>query len=313
MGTKTEYYDFNLPADTDYADQNQFNENFEVLDTTLHNMQSQINSIAAGLKYKGAVNYYSQLPSNAEIGDAYTVLYAGSSGTVPDGTEYVRGELNGTAQWIDFSKDTYTKAEVDALLAAKQALLNANNKLDPAFINYDSTHRAVSDTEKSTWNSKQNAIDSSHKLSADLVDDTSTTNKFASAAELEQIETNKNNILSLTPTVLKDGFTLSTTWRELPELRITIPANTICRVSAMQTFNAADPTGLILSYGDTDANRESLSNLWAKVENSAGGTVSLETSAIIDNSTSNERTLYVWATAKASGTNFVRAVYEKLA
>lgn len=49
--------------------------------------------------------------------------------------------------------------------------------------------------EKYTWNSKQNAIDSSHKLSADLVDDTSTTNKFATAAELEQIETNKNNIL----------------------------------------------------------------------------------------------------------------------
>lgn len=46
MGTKTEYYDFNLPADTDYADQNQFNENFETLDTTLHNMQSQINSDA---------------------------------------------------------------------------------------------------------------------------------------------------------------------------------------------------------------------------------------------------------------------------
>ena len=48
--------------------------------------------------------------------------------------------------------------------------------------------------EKYTWNSKQNAIDSSHKLSADLVDDTSTTNKFATAAELEQIQTNKNNI-----------------------------------------------------------------------------------------------------------------------
>lgn len=54
--------------------------------------------------------------------------------------------------------------------------------------------------EKYTWNSKQNAIDSSHKLSADLVDDTSTTNKFATAAELEQIETNKNNISKITPT-----------------------------------------------------------------------------------------------------------------
>lgn len=58
----------------------------------------------------------------------------------------------------------------------------------------DATHRTVTDTEKSTWNGKQNAIGSSHKLSADLVDDTNATNKFATAEELEQIETNKNNI-----------------------------------------------------------------------------------------------------------------------
>lgn len=42
----------------------------------------------------------------------------------------------------------------------------------------------------------QPTIDGSHKLSADNVDDTSTTNKFATAAQLAQIETNKNNILS---------------------------------------------------------------------------------------------------------------------
>ncbi|MBP5431069.1 hypothetical protein [Ruminococcus sp.] len=42
----------------------------------------------------------------------------------------------------------------------------------------------------------QPTIDGSHKLSADNVDDTSTTNKFATAAQLEQIETNKNNISS---------------------------------------------------------------------------------------------------------------------
>lgn len=40
----------------------------------------------------------------------------------------------------------------------------------------------------------QPIIDSSHKLDADLVDDTSSTNKFATAAQLSQIETNKNNI-----------------------------------------------------------------------------------------------------------------------
>lgn len=47
------------------------------------------------------------------------------------------------------------------------------------------------DTQDAT---KQNVIDSSHKLSADLVDDTSTTNKFVTASEKSQITTNANAI-----------------------------------------------------------------------------------------------------------------------
>lgn len=38
------------------------------------------------------------------------------------------------------------------LVAGLQTELSASNKLDPIFINYDSTHRAVSDTEKTAWN-----------------------------------------------------------------------------------------------------------------------------------------------------------------
>lgn len=53
----------------------------------------------------------------------------------------------------------------------------------------------VSDSGKS-MSDKQDTIDSSHKLSADLIDDTNATNKFATAAQLDQIETNKNNISS---------------------------------------------------------------------------------------------------------------------
>ena len=46
----------------------------------------------------------------------------------------------------------------------------------------------------------QTIIDSQHKLSADNVDDSQSTNKFATAAELAQIETNKTNISSLQTT-----------------------------------------------------------------------------------------------------------------
>ena len=45
----------------------------------------------------------------------------------------------------------------------------------------------------------QTLIDSSHKLSSDLVDDTGHTNKFATSEQLEQIETNKNNISMVLP------------------------------------------------------------------------------------------------------------------
>ena len=48
---------------------------------------------------------------------------------------------------------------------------------------------------KQELNGKQDEIDSNNKLSADLVDDTNTTKKFATAAQLDQINTNKNNIL----------------------------------------------------------------------------------------------------------------------
>lgn len=63
---------------------------------------------------------------------------------------------------LDKLDEDYTKAEIDTLIAAKQ-----------------------------------DTIDSSHKLSSDLVDDTNNTHKFATAAQLQQIETNKNNILSI--------------------------------------------------------------------------------------------------------------------
>ena len=73
-------------------------------------------NLAGGVHYKGAVNYYDDLPSNPSPGDAYTVRYAGTSGTVADGTEYAWGKLDGVMQWINFSKDCYSKAETDALL-----------------------------------------------------------------------------------------------------------------------------------------------------------------------------------------------------
>lgn len=50
--------------------------------------------------------------------------------------------------------------------------------------------------QPATLENYQPKIDSSHKLDTDLVDDTNSTNKFATQTQLDQIELNKNNILS---------------------------------------------------------------------------------------------------------------------
>ena len=76
---------------------------------------STIAPLLGGVHYRGSVNYYSNLPANPAEGDAYTVKYSGTTGTTPDGTEYVWGldTEDNTYKWIGFSPDTYSKAEAD--------------------------------------------------------------------------------------------------------------------------------------------------------------------------------------------------------
>ena len=118
----------------------------------------------------------------------------------------VGGSYNSQTQKVVLTLQNGNTIEfsVADLVYGLQTELSETNKLNPAYINYDSTHRAVSDTEKSEWNGKQDVIDSSHKLSADFVDDTNAANKFATEEELEQIETNKNNISYLENTGKKN-------------------------------------------------------------------------------------------------------------
>lgn len=85
-------------------------------------------SLMGGVHYRGSVSYYTDLPNNPQEGDSYTVKYAGTSGSVADGTEYTWGYDTDaqTYAWISFSKDAYSKAETDALLAEKQTQISAN-------------------------------------------------------------------------------------------------------------------------------------------------------------------------------------------
>lgn len=66
-----------------------------------------IAGLGKGIVYKGAVSYYNDLPNNASIGDCYSVLYKGSTGSVSSGLEYVWGKINNasSASWIQLGAD----------------------------------------------------------------------------------------------------------------------------------------------------------------------------------------------------------------
>ena len=100
----------------------------------------------------------------------------------------VGGSYNSQTQKVVLTLQNGNTVEfsVADLVYGLQTELSETNKLNPAYINYDSTHRAVSDTEKTTWDSKQNALNST-QLSA--------VNSGIDSEKVEQIATNKNNIL----------------------------------------------------------------------------------------------------------------------
>lgn len=150
----------------------------------------------------------SALPDTTKYAVALSLTINSSTYVMTGQLKDQNGDNLGTAQTIDLplesvvvggSYNSQTKKvvltlqngntiefSVADLVSGLQAELSASNKLNPAYINYDSTHRAVSDTEKSTWNSKQNALTTEQLAAVD---------SGITSSEVAQIETNKNNIL----------------------------------------------------------------------------------------------------------------------
>ena len=61
-----------------------------------------IAGLGKGVNYKGAVNYYNDLPNNATEGDAYTVRYKGTSGTTAFNAEFVKVSTN----WVQLGPES---------------------------------------------------------------------------------------------------------------------------------------------------------------------------------------------------------------
>ncbi len=131
------------PAYSEPADIADINENSDIIDREFGNrylksetysveqannaIAQAIEALPNGLVYRGAVNYYKDLPTaNNELGDTYSVKYQGETGTTADGNEYAWGEYDGTLQWIKLGVNAYNKDEIDAMHDEMQTEIDAN-------------------------------------------------------------------------------------------------------------------------------------------------------------------------------------------
>lgn len=186
---------------------------------------------------------------------------------LPLETMVVDGEYDSQTKKIklELKNGNYVEFSVADLVSGLQTELSASNKLDPDYIDYDSTHRAVTDTEKDTWNGKQNAL---------TFDDTPTQNsnnpvksggiytalagKQASldstqlaavnsgidSTKVGQISTNQTNILYTAETGVKNRIILNDTFSIAPPettgLTVTNNGDGTLTVSGTPTNTNAD-------------------------------------------------------------------------
>ena len=192
------------------------------------------------------------------------------------------------------------KFSIADLVSDLQAELSESNKLNPAYINYNSTHRAVSDAEKSAWNGKQNALTTTQLAAV---------NSGINSSAVEQIETNKNDISYFAPVIKTKYMTIETDYTLISDCTMTIPAKTIARVSATLAYNSSDPTGILITTSSN--NPTSAGSIIAKAE-SEGGQLGLSVSGVKPNYNATNMHIYVWAKSKSSAQNRVYSVLEKL-
>ena len=125
--------------------------------------------------YSGGVGSYSWQP-------------APSSGT----TDYTQLTNKPQINSVELSGN---KSLADLGIASAEALAGKQDVISDLSTIRSGAAAGATAVQPATLANYQTLIDSTHKLSSDLVDDTGHTNKFATAAQLAQIETNKTNIL----------------------------------------------------------------------------------------------------------------------
>lgn len=162
-----------------------------------------ISQLPKGVIYKGAVDYYNDLPTtDVEVGDCYTVKYKGTSGTDPDGSEYVYGPDGGTNTWIKLGSEdelfrctygTTTYQEISDAIAAGHLPVCIYNNAEYVYVGLSATsrhtfasqlfdsNRYVSVSNTNSWSSGANNFEIiSNKATS--ISSSSTDTQYSSAA-----------------------------------------------------------------------------------------------------------------------------------
>lgn len=153
------------------------------------------------------------------------------------------------------------------------------------------------------------AITSENMLDADLLDDTSSTHKFATAAQLAQIGTNENNILTLQQQTGKITAmqSIGTDYTLVSDVSYHAgAAKTILMTAALQ-FNSEPPRGIIISKSNNSSNFNNGANLIAKAETTES--INLLSVTGLGVATS-DTTYYVWAKSATASNNAVFLIYQ---
>lgn len=189
------------------------------------------------------------------------------------------------------------------LISGLQTELSAKNKLNPAFINYDSTHRAVSDTEKSTWNDKQNALTTAQLAAV---------NSGIDSTKVSQITTNKNNIL-WTKTTLQFSATAADTY-EYTGLSIACPANTLLEIWAIDDNSNSRITAIAVT--DSNTSIDSVGGVIGEnaepLSMDAGAQWAREVYCVTPRLYGSVRNYYVWVKRGSTGSNNVTLLTRKI-
>lgn len=177
---------------------------------------TQIALLPKGVVLRGEVDYYNDLPQSPEYGDAYTVKYQGSSGTVADGREFAWATSN---TWIEIGVSYTAGANVSIV----------GNQISAIDTTYESKTAAQGGTavslvttgEKYTWNNKQNALTAQTAYTAK-----------GSATKVPQITT---NALGQVTNISEVNITDNNTWRA-------VKVNGTEKLSNLTSGNALDLT-----------------------------------------------------------------------